>query len=188
MPPRPRVRPLTPAEAKSSLANRFVPVADNLRQLATRFGIRPYRTYIVHLQWSGVELGEGTASEVSRVELLPTPKVVDLTGVSLSIYGAGVLPMGSIRLEEISGSYTQDQLLGHSYPRPHEDNVSRNVEFFYEVVEDGRGDPQPQRARFRPLSIPFRWAGGVQWKIVLERVGQDLGRNALPATGKGTEA
>lgn len=101
-----RPRPLNPFEAKRSLANRLAPTADRVRQIATRLGIRPYRCFLVWTRFSGEDRGEGDENLIARVELLPTPKVSELTSQQLLLYGAGTLPTGSLRVEKVSATFT----------------------------------------------------------------------------------
>lgn len=176
----PKVRALTPDQAKRTLANRFGPRVDRIRQFNTRFGVRPYRCFLVWMCWGGSERGEGTEKEVKRVEILPTPQVTDLTAQTLTAFSGGVLPVGSVRVTQISTQYTFDVLSGLAYPQAHEDRIPADVNFFWEIVEDGRGDPQPLRARYRVNGVPFRAGGQVQWMVVLERASQDLDRSGRP--------
>ena len=179
----PKPRPLTAGEAKRTLANRFGPRADRLRQFSTKFGIRPYRCWLVWTKWTGTERGEGKEVTVKRVEILPTPKVTDLTSQALSAFTAGVLPAGSIKVTEISATLTQDQLTGKAYPVNHEDAIPEGVSFYWELVEDGRGDPEPVRAKNRLASVPFRAASMVQWVAMLERISEDANRDGSSAYG-----
>src|SRR5690349_24199276 len=107
----PKPRPLTPSQARSSLAHRFTDRADRLRQLNTRFGLRSRRVFLVWTRFTGEERGEGKEQEIARVELLPTPRVTDATAVTRFGASAGVLPVGSLRVDQISaGAYTLDNL------------------------------------------------------------------------------
>lgn len=179
----PKVRALTPAQAKNTLVNRFNPKADRLRQLSTKFGLRPYRMFLVHTKWDGAERGEGFEHLTSRAELLPTPQIINMDNVSFSFFHAGTLPVGSIRVDQISGTFTEDTLRGKL---GHQDEVDPTTDFFYEVVEDGRGDPNPLPSRYRLLSMPFRRAGKLDWTILLERVSQERDREGrLPHSPPG---
>jgi hypothetical protein len=144
---------------------------DRVRQVATRFGLRPYRVFLVWTQFGGAERGEGTEREVARIEILPAPKVISLDSVALAPQTAGILPMGSIRVEKISVSLTLDQLKGRMIPVPHEDHIPVTYSFHYEVREDGRGDTAVEIMKFRLASDPFRRAGKIDWVVNLERIG-----------------
>jgi hypothetical protein len=159
------IRPLEGNQAMRSLANRLAPLADRMRQLNTRFGTRPYRVFLNWTFWSGEERGQGYETLKQRVELLPTPLVKSLDNLAFSAWHAGTLQVGSVKVSEVSTSYSEDLLRGLdrqvipglnlmgpqvSIPEP--------WEFFYEVVEDGRAGPAPDRPRFRLANTPFRQA------------------------------
>jgi len=94
----------------------------------------------------------------------------------LQMLSAGMVPEGSVRIEKISPSYTFDQLRGLWRPEKHEDAIPEDTPFYYEVVEDGRGDPLPVRHRFRLLGLPARRAGKLDWTVTLQRVSGDNDR------------
>lgn len=99
------------------LAQRLQPTVDRLRQRLTTFGLRPYVTWLVWTRWGGAERGEGHESILAQIPILPRPKVVDLTSVSLSAYSAGILPVGSVRIEQISADFSEDVLMGLALPQ-----------------------------------------------------------------------
>lgn len=163
--------PLSPEQAKHTLAHRFAARADRLRQLNTRFGIRPYRVWLVWTKGSGDEVGSGTSVEVNRYELLPAPKVrQNLTRTLLS---AGIVPMGSVELSEVSATHTYEELIGRVLPAKNEVSVPPPYEFHYEIVEDGRGGDQPRLQYYRPFGDPVRDPGNVQWKLTLAPISKE---------------
>lgn len=176
-------RTLTPVEAGRTLAHRFAARADRLRQVATRFGLRPYNVSLVWIRWSGEERGEGKSTVIQVTPILPNPVVEDLSAVALDPRNAGILPVGSVRLTRISACLTADQLLGRCIDGKVVDRIPGNVEFFYELVEDGRAGDQPRRERFRPASDPVRRAGKVDYSIVLERISEDRDRGGREQIG-----
>ena len=182
----PRVRPLTPEQARRTLVNRFGPRMDRLRQFPTNFGLRPYRVFLTWTKFSGDETGEGAETIYQRIEILPTPKLIDLSSINFSPVSAGILPIGSIQLRRVSIAYTQDTLEGKSVPIPHI-TPPEPFSFFYEVVEDGRGDNPSDRQRYRLASSPFRAAGGCEWKLTLERVSGDMKRTGQSNFNSGEE-
>jgi hypothetical protein len=135
--------------------------------------------------------GEGGENILARVELLPTPRV-DFAGVSRRPWSVGQLPEGSARLDRVSVYYTNDNLKGLVIPqtpvqaqpegqliagtalKPQTDS---QIDFFYEIVEDGRGEELPERRRFHLYGEPFRDAGNVGWSIVLEPASDPMGRD-----------
>jgi hypothetical protein len=190
MPP----RPLSPTQARASLAQRLGRVADRARQVATRLGGRPYRCWLTWTKWTGDERGQGNEINLARAEILPTPLVKSLDSVSFSIFHAGVVPAGSFKVEEISvASFSEDNLRGLAIPRvpwlevccpgpvpsvadlatTAEATVQQPFDFFWEVVEDGRTNPVPERKRFRLLSNPTLRAEDAMWTVLLERESPD---------------
>lgn len=206
----PKPHPLSPHEARNSFAHRFGRVADRLRQLNTRFGVRPYKVQLVWTEWSGRERGQGTEKELARVELLPTPLVQGLDGVAHQFFSGGVLPVGSLRVAEISIYFTQDMLTGLAFPegcecdgdlarrlrhtspnratsfhleRPSQLTLPEPLDFFWEVREDGRGDEPPARNKFRLSAWPNRRADKLAWEVLLERVSNDENRDGTLNSG-----
>ncbi len=171
------IRPLTRLEARASLASRLGRVADRARQVATRLGARPYRMWMVWARWTGARRGEGRFEVLREMEVLPTPKVATLDSVTFSIFHAGTVPEGSIKVSELSVRYTFDELQGHMVPELHEDVIPAPYEFFYEVREDGRGDAEPVRQRYSVMSYPFRDAENAQWTMLLQRVSEPRNRD-----------
>lgn len=191
--------------ARRTLATRLQSLADTGRAINARFGMRAYRVFLVWLWWEAGEDGAGQAQVARRVELTPIPRVTDLTSITYSPVNAGVLPVGSLRVDQISGRYSAEHLAGlaipclpstpasrlaamrdgtYNDPPPTEhalatESLPKNVEFFYEIVEDGRTarpGEDPRRERFRPLSRPFRRADKNDWVVVLERQSGDMQR------------
>lgn len=175
---KPRI--LSPSEAKNSLAARLGRVVDRVRQVDVRLGNRPYNVFLVWTKWNGDERGEGIQEVVCRCPIVPTPVVKDLTNLALSPFGAGVLPVGSVRVTEVSASYSLEVLFGRIIPDRPEDRVPHPYDFFYEVVEDGRHESAPLRGRYRLLSTPHLDAANQQWVMVLERESGDMGRDGKP--------
>ena len=177
----PKPSALSATQAKRTLAHRLVGRVDRVRQIATRLGVRPYRVALVWTTFTGEERGEGREVEVKRIELLPTPKVESLDNILFNPMSIGVMPVGLIRLSLVSGSYTSDQLSGNWVPTPHETPPGQ-YSFYYEIQEDGRGDPDPVPMRYRLAARPMRRAGQVAWNIMLERTGSDHDNDMAPAS------
>lgn len=172
----PRVRPLSAFQAKRSLANRLSPLTDRLRQVATNFGLRPYRVFLVWTTFDGEERGEGTERELARVEILPTPKTAELNSLQNSPYSGGVLTTGTLRLDRISAGFTAAQLTGLAVPgREQQEDMPPNVDFWYELREDGRGGDVPVPLRFRIQGVPYRAAGKISWSVTLEAQNEATG-------------
>jgi hypothetical protein len=186
-------------------------LADRLRGKATKFGLRSQRVFLCWSRFSGAERGEGTETMLARVEILPTPRVSDLTAANHRPYSHGTYKEGSIRVDQISvAQYTRDMLLGLVIPVVNEqgcvcgcraipapaggallarDTVRSEpvphpqIDFWWESVEDGRGDEPAARNRYRALSLPARQEGQVGWSITLELASEELSRLGLPQIG-----
>jgi len=167
----PTPKPLTPGQAAHTLAHRFAKRADRLRQLATRFGIRPYRCFLVWSKSDGAEYGAGRTQEVKRVEVLPTPKV--RPNLMRTLLSGGIVPTGSVELTEVSATLTYDELIGRTIPVDGEVSVPPPYDFHWELVEDGRGGDDPKPVLYRPFGEPAREPGNVQWKLTLAPVSED---------------
>jgi hypothetical protein len=206
-----KIGPLTPKEAKRTLAHRFTGLGDRLRQLGTKFGLRPHRVFLVWGRWSGAERGDGDFKSLIETEILPTPLVESLDGVAFSPYNAGTVEVGTVRVSQISAvRYSEDMLVGR-YPAisepgakpigptafvrfpsgvtkttrmtPGAVELPEPFDFFYEIVEDGRGDDPAVRRRFRPANDPMRRAGKLDWIVVLERASEDRSRDKETESG-----
>ena len=187
----PRPRPLTPFQATRTLANRLGKRVDNLRQFSTKFGTRSKRVFLVWTKFTGEERGIGDEKVLHRVELLPTPKVSELTSVSRRPMIEGELPDGGVRVSEISVyRYTEDMLKGLVVPgepgqpgtpiqaKGAERNTRSDVDFFYEIVDDGRqGEGLAERQRFQLIGYPTRLESRVEFAVFLQRSSADLGRD-----------
>lgn len=155
-----------------SLVESLGGVVDDLRQLATDFGLRPYRVFSVVVKWTGGSSGRGDAVVASERELLPTPKLVDTTGLRGEASPAGAFNRGSIRLREVSPRYTEDDVraLFHTQPLP------ADTDGFIEVRIDSR-DGITERRRFVVRSVPFRDAQRFEWVVPLESQQGDRSRS-----------
>lgn len=152
-------------------------MADEIRQLATDFGVRPYRVFLVRLRWTGTERGAGQAEEVLRREILPTPFVEDLSQTRRRASEAGMLEDGGTRISRISLTFTEDELLGRD---PAGAEPAENEEFFYEVVEDGGETKPPRRRRYITNGVPLCDRMNVQWIVSVTRQQYEMGRDGQP--------
>jgi hypothetical protein len=175
-----QLRPPLPVLEPMTLAGRLVPVADLLRNLLAKTGIRIYRVFIVHAYWTGPRRGVGDQIIASRRELLPMPRVRDLNAVRRNLLAAGLTEEGDIIVDQISARYTEDDL---SCRTP--DNIDpqiprtslKTVEFWYEIQENRASQPSPPIRRFSPpVATPMLSRGGLAWTVVLTKQGEDRGR------------
>lgn len=155
-----------------SLVESLGGVVDSLRQLATDFGLRPYRIFSVVVKWTGGSSGRGDAVVVSERELLPTPKLVDTASLEGEATPGGYLNRGSVRLVQVSPRYTEDdaRALFHVQPLP------TDMDGFIEMRIDAR-DGSTERRRFTVKSVPFRNAGRFEWVVPLTSQQGDRSRS-----------
>lgn len=167
----PTPRALNPFQARATLANRLGRVADRLRQFSTSFGLRPYRLFLVWSTFDGEERGEGNEREIQRIEILPTPRIAELTALQQSAYGAGVLGTGTLRVDLITRAFNESTLNGTQIPGVGQDlgSYPNKVDFWWELRSDGRGLDIPVPIRFRLSSSPMLLAGAVGWAVILEK-------------------
>jgi len=171
-----RFTTVTTSQAKGTLARKFIPLADSLRDLLTKFGLRSYRVSFVRVSWSSGRRGIGTPTVIEEKVILPTPKISSLDAVSELLQPIGLSEVGSIQLSGISGTYTEEQLLGQS---PEGDDIPPDQEFFYEI-EFFPNAGEAKKRRFTPKSVPSYLAGKLQWIIALEKANDDRARNGDP--------
>jgi len=168
---------VTAQQIKKTLARKFVPLADNLRNLLTKFGLRTYKVSIIRIRWTGGRRGVGIAEVVLVTPLLPTPKVADLSSISEVVQAVGLQEDGGSEVSEISGRYTEEELRGQN---PAGDDIPRDEEVFYEI-EFPRLDGQPSiKRRFFIRSAPSYNAGSLQWSVSLTKTNEDRLRTGAP--------
>jgi hypothetical protein len=153
-----------------SLVECFGGMVDDLRQLNTDFGLRPYRMFSIVVRWTGGEVGVGEPKVVSEVEFLPTPNI-GMEGVRQKMGETGKGERGEIRVTEISPRYTEDDInaLFHLQPIPDGGDA------FIEIRMDER-DGSTIRRRFTPL-VPTRRPGKFDWAVTLKRQNQNEHRD-----------
>ncbi|TAL46147.1 MAG: hypothetical protein EPN91_00835 [Salinibacterium sp.] len=208
MPAPPTIRPLRDEEVGRTLAERLVPVADSIRQLATSFGVRPYRVYLVWLGFSQDEnqnglvdadelqidaaVGAGAVTLLKEIEIVPTPRVRDMSAIRRALLSTGVTEEGSVFIDRITRSLSEDALRGllpQFRDAKNPETLRSGVSFHWEIREDRpRGlsvqptlggdvptDDRAYRRKFVPTGVPHLRA--VQWQITLERADGERGRN-----------
>lgn len=137
---------------------------DDIRQIATDLGARPYTYHSITVRWSGGEIGRGEETVVKDVKLLPTPRTQPVGFLDRSQENAGVVERGDITLTGISPRYTEDEieeLFGVVKP-------GEEYEVFIEQRIDGR-DGQTRRRRFVLAGAPERRPTRVDWRVTLRR-------------------
>jgi len=160
-----------------SLARSLVCTVDSLRDLYTSFGLRPYLVRIIRTKWSGGRRGAGQESVYREMLLEPTPRVMDLDGLTEILQPVGLDEVGGINVDQISGRYSEDELKGAI---PDGDPIDKDENVFYEI-EFPQPDGRPNiRRRFLLRSAPFYEADNYQWGVRLERSHEDRSRQGEP--------
>jgi len=174
------VRPLRPEEVRGSLMSELSPTIDSIRQIATALGLRPYRVFIVHVLWSGSRVGDGQPIEVSRREILPTPRIRDMSATTEVLSAFGRVEEGGIVIDRISAKYSEDDLTGKT-PDLIDPAITRtgkrNGEYFWEVQENRPGCPRSIPRRYVHAAAPTLMRGGSHWRIPLNKQMVDRSRN-----------
>lgn len=176
-----KLRPPDAALVPQTLAGRLVPVVDKIRNLNVRLGVRPYRVFLVHAIWTGGKRGIGQREIHSRLELLPVPRVRDVSSVSRNLRATGTTEEGDIVIDRISVKYTEDDLVGKTpdLRDPDHRRTSRpDVEFWWEVEESRPSSPRPSIRRFSPPArVPALSPGRLEWRVTLTKQAGDRNRN-----------
>lgn len=183
----PTIRPLGDFEAERTLAERLVTCAvDPIRQLATNFGLRPYRVFLVWIGYTADENADGLLDEdiqgvhaddqtigagrpflIAEIELLPTPRVGPLGGVRQNLDVVGLTEAGAVMLDQISPSFGEDVLMGlhpDLLDPEHPGQLRPGIQFFYEVQENRPARHQNPGTAGSETVIPRR---GPRRKFVL---------------------
>ena len=157
-----------------TLAGSFIGLADDLRDMFTQFGLRPYTVRRIRVKWSGQRRGVGQPTVIFSEPILPTPKVTDISGLSELLHPIGLDEHGSIRLSEISGTYTEDDLRGLDSSGK---GAAVDEEFFYEIEYARPDGLAGEKRRFFPSGAASYNAGKLQWTLMLEKSNEDRGRD-----------
>jgi len=168
-------------DVRKTLTADLMPVADELRDLYTEFGLRLYIVRIVRTRWSEGRRGVGTELLLDERALLPTPRIRDLSLREVTTE-AGLEEIGAdLVVDQISPDrYTEDMLLG----RDADDKVGQgpppDVSFFYEI-EFRRQDGRPARLRrFNISGAPFLAADRFMWSVRLTKALGERTRDGAP--------
>lgn len=145
---------------EASLVNSLGALADDLRQLYTDFGLRPYRLFSVVTEWSGGDYGRGEECVVSEQELLPTPRV-SLSGLRGMMSDGGLRERGTLRVDQISPRYTEDDIQALFHVRP----LPPRYTGWIEMREDARDGELVPRRRFVVIGTPARMADKFEWQV-----------------------
>lgn len=150
-----------PCSSDMSLVEELGEVVDDLRQIATEFGARPYRVFSIVVGWSGGEIGRGDQTVLEETELLPTP-FIDLSSIRYRVTSGGKTDDGTVKMFEISPRYTEDEVRA-LFSRA----LGTAEQQFIEVRLDARFGEDPVRHRLTLSGMPFHDATGFQWVVNL---------------------
>jgi hypothetical protein len=159
---------------KNSVARRLVPIADRMRDIHTRFGMRPYTLKLIKTRHAGGRRHLGT-EEVTFTRIFdPTPKIVSLSTLTEVVQPVGEDEIGTVQVEQVSAAFTEDMLRGFDdQGRPPGPDES----VFYVIEFPTPGDGPGVMRRFQLRSAPDFRAGRFGWSFSLERAHQDPARD-----------
>jgi hypothetical protein len=173
--PRETVFDVPNAECYShSLGRLAIGVADRLRNLNTKFGMRPYVVRWVRSAWSGGIRSRGEESILCVETILPVPLLLDLKTLVRVVNPIGIDENGGVMVTEISGCYTEEHLRGLDDDGT---SIPADQNFYYEI-EFLRADGRPSdKRRFFPSGAPEYVPDDFCWTLKLERQRQDRRRD-----------
>lgn len=160
----------TPGSWRGSLAGRLARIEDRAREREAQLGLRPYTVSVIRVRWTGGRRGDGVQEIVSVVDILPVPKVTDLSSLQLVSSPAMVREQGTLYVSQISGAYTEDQLAGRD---PAGRNLPPGDEVFWEVLFLRSGE----RRRFTVTSAIGYDAERAQYTLTLTRAHEGRARD-----------
>lgn len=159
-----------------TVVGRLIPAVDRVRDIATKLGVRAYTVALVRTRWSGGARGEGQEIVESVDLILPTPRVSDVASITEQIEATGRTERGIVRVDQISGRYTEDTLLGNSVDGS---GAEADQQFWWEIqylpVSIGA---TAEIRRFEIAKAPEYMAGKVYWKVYLRRAYSDRDRQS----------
>jgi hypothetical protein len=162
---------------KCSLAQKLIPAVDRIRDLYTKFGMRPYRVWLVRTRFAGHKRGQGVEQVVLEQEILPTPLVVDMRALTEVVTPVGLNEQGVVQLQYVSGRYTEELLMGVG---PDGSQVASNETAYYEIEFFRRDGAPSERRRFVRDSVPQYNSSQFQWMVTLVSVLENRARDRSP--------
>lgn len=146
-------------------------VVDQARFMAEEVGAKPYRVFLCWARSKGGEVGEGREAGPWRYEVRPRPKVTGYAAIARNPTVIGVVPTGTVRLEEVPLWLPFEALQGHRHPERREafDGPSEGVRFWYEIDVVEGADPSFKPQAFRLDGVPERDETNAQWLLMLAR-------------------
>lgn len=164
-----RPTPVTAALVDQSLYADLAVLADELRDIHTELGARPYLVLMVWTKWTGGARGEGVEFVHQERALLPTPMIAESNaGLDAVAEVIGGREQGGITVTEVSPLLTEAALRGEPLD-PEED-------FYFEVVHYAVNPGAPVRRRYTLSAPPSFRHDEFDWKLTLRKQEQ----NRLP--------
>lgn len=158
----------SPDEFASTLGQKLIRTVDTLRDLQTRFGMRPYVVRLIRVRWTGGARGVGEPVTVRSEVILPTPRVLDVGSMRDVMEMIGRTETGDIRITEISGRYSEGFLRNVDADG---DPLGENESAFWEVDFPGQNRGGTAERRFYELSsVPVYESDRFQWTLMLTQV------------------
>jgi len=148
-----------------SLGQKLIKTVDKLRDLQTKFGLRPYVVKIVRTRWTGGARGEGEQIIVREEAVLPTPRVRDVADMRDVLEMVGRQEAGDVVVSEISGRYSEGFLQGYDAdgtPVGEDEQIHWLIEF---PAQDRGGTVK--RRWFQIVSVPGFAADRFEWRVTL---------------------
>jgi hypothetical protein len=162
--------PPSPFDYNNTLAAKLGPCIDAIRGINAAMGLRPYRVFRVHTQWSGTVSGEGVETVLDITELLPVPKVQSMANLRSQLQSIGITEVGDITLTEVSTKYDEFFLRGW---QPSGEAYPRNESVYWEIYFMRADGTDHLRRRFICVGVPTLEPGNVQWTVNLTRAYDD---------------
>lgn len=159
---------LSPEQFAASLGQRLVRTVDRLRDMQTKFGMRPYEVGIRRVRWTGGTRNMGEAVVVSETPILPTPRVQDLSTLKDVLEPVGMNEAGDLQVSEISGRYSEAFFRGidaEGSPIGRDESVYWTIKFHGQ----DRGGTAEVRL-FQLVNVPGYQADRFQWTVALAKV------------------
>lgn len=161
--------PVTARTLAGTLGQALIPVVDVVRNIDSLLGFRNYSVAIITTKWTGGYRYSGVEVVDNVLTILPNPKLEGLDSLTRQPIPGGVMESGLVRVSQISGVYTEDQLLG-TVAGGNEVQQDTNVYWEIEFIAPNGGPTM--RRRFEASAAPSYDAGIVQWAVTLQQVQQ----------------
>jgi hypothetical protein len=161
-----------------SLVEGLAEVVDDIREIASDLGARPYTYHSVTVQWSGGEVGRGEPTVVRDVPITPTPETRE-GGIDSPLEAGGIVERGDIVLTGVSPRLTEDEIHELFGDGPQD----AGCETFVEQRIDGR-DGETKRRRFVLARVPERRPTRCDWRLSLRKADGNRARSGV-ADGAG---